>query len=306
MFSFSTCWNSGSHTDGEAMMNEIRALGFSTVELSHGIRLSLVEGIERAISKDPQFRVSSLHNFCPLPVGFLHAAPNAYLLSATTENERQKAIRHTMTTLDFAAKMKARFVVLHFGSVPMGDYTGDLVKLICEGQRDTPKYKKLLEKSLAKRKAKGAKPFAQSMKSLEVLAKAAGERGIRLGIESRYRLEEIPTEDEFDEIFRTFPAAQVGYWHDTGHSQTWHNLGITDHVQWLKKFEPRIIGCHLHDLTHPNHDHQIPGDGMVPFDQLTALHRPDVLKVFEFEPGMPADALKTRLPPFMSSFETTR
>ena len=73
------------------MLDEIRALGFANVELSHGIRISLVEGIERALKKNPELRISSLHNFCPLPVGFMHAAPNIYLLSSTSERERQKA-----------------------------------------------------------------------------------------------------------------------------------------------------------------------------------------------------------------------
>lgn len=43
---------------------------------------------------------------------------------------------------------------------------------------------------------------------------------------------------------------------------------------------------------------------MSPFDQLTALRRPDMLKVFEFESWTPAAALKERLPQFMTDFET--
>lgn len=304
MFAFSTCWNSDSHTDGEVMMDEIRGLGFTLVELSHGIRLSLVEGIQKALAKHPDLRISSLHNFCPLPVGFMHAAPNAYLLSAASDKERQKAIRHTLTTIDFAAKLKARFVVLHLGSVDMGEYTRDLVKMLRAGERDTPAYRKLLDKALVRRKSRGAKPFALAVQSLQEIAKAAGDRGIRLGIECRYRLEEMPNQAEFDELLYTFPATQVGYWHDSGHAQTWHNLGIADHVRWLGRFESRILGCHLHDVTWPDRDHQLPGEGMVPFDKLDVLHRPNLLKVFEFEPGMPAEALRSRLPGFMSSFET--
>ncbi len=36
MYSLSTCWNSGRHTDGRAMLREIRDLGFEYAELSHG------------------------------------------------------------------------------------------------------------------------------------------------------------------------------------------------------------------------------------------------------------------------------
>lgn len=66
MISCSTCWNSGRHTDGAAMIQEILDLGFDTVELGHGIRLSLVEGILKMVEAG-KVKVSSLHNFCPLP-----------------------------------------------------------------------------------------------------------------------------------------------------------------------------------------------------------------------------------------------
>ena len=81
MYSLSTCWNSGRHTDGRAMLREIRDLGFGYAELSHGIRLSLLPGIIDAVDAG-EIRISTLHNFCPLPVGITHAAPNLYEFSA--------------------------------------------------------------------------------------------------------------------------------------------------------------------------------------------------------------------------------
>ena len=68
MYSFSTCWNSHRHTDGRAMLEEIRDLGFEFAELSHGIRLSLVPGIMQAVEAGV-IKISTLHNFCPLPIG---------------------------------------------------------------------------------------------------------------------------------------------------------------------------------------------------------------------------------------------
>ena len=70
MISCSTCWNSGRHTDGAAMIQEILDLGFDTVELGHGIRLPLVEGILK-MWEAGKVKISSLHNFCPLPPAFL-------------------------------------------------------------------------------------------------------------------------------------------------------------------------------------------------------------------------------------------
>jgi sugar phosphate isomerase/epimerase len=303
MFALSTCWNSDAIIDGEEMINQIRSLGFSRIELSHGIRLSLFEGIERALKKDPTLQITSLHNFCPLPVGYLRSAPNVYLLSAERTSERQRAIKQTINTLDFAVKTKALYVVLHLGSVPMENYTKELLKLISNGQRETPKYEKLLQKAKVKRVEKGKRPFDRMMTSLETIVTEARQRNIMLGIENRHDIDEIPNEIEMKEILKTFDPKVVGYWHDTGHAETWHHLGVADHVDWMQKFQDRLIGCHFHDVIYPDKDHQIPGDGTIPFDQLAILRRPDILKVFEFSPRMKAETLKVRLPKFMAEFE---
>ena len=75
--SLSTCWCSARHTDGFEMVEEMVGLGFKRIELSHGIRISLVPGILKAVEKGI-VEISSLHNFCPLPGGVQQAAPNLY------------------------------------------------------------------------------------------------------------------------------------------------------------------------------------------------------------------------------------
>src|ERR1044071_4488417 len=75
MYSLSTCWNSHRHSDGRAMLREIRDLGFEYAELSHGTRISLMPGIIEAVTAG-EIKISSLHNFCPLPMGVNNSAPN--------------------------------------------------------------------------------------------------------------------------------------------------------------------------------------------------------------------------------------
>src|SRR5262245_40809525 len=75
MLSCSTCWNSGRHTDGEAMLQEIVDLGFTRVELGHGVRISLMEGVLKGLERG-LCTISSLHNFCPLPVEITRASPD--------------------------------------------------------------------------------------------------------------------------------------------------------------------------------------------------------------------------------------
>src|SRR5216684_1658533 len=107
MFAFSTCWNSQRHIDGRVMLAEVRALGFEHAELGHGIRLSLMDGILQAVQAG-EIKISSLHNFCPLPVAVMSAAPDYYLPSARKETERALAVRHTLRTIDCAASLGAK------------------------------------------------------------------------------------------------------------------------------------------------------------------------------------------------------
>src|SRR5512138_3965717 len=134
MYSFSTCWNSHRHSDGRAMLREIRELGFQYAELSHGTRISLLPGILEAVDAG-EMKISSLHNFCPLPMGVTVAAPNLFQFSADRARERELAVRHTLKTIELAARVKAPVVVLHLGSIEMKDYTRKLLELLGRGDR---------------------------------------------------------------------------------------------------------------------------------------------------------------------------
>src|SRR5882724_6843434 len=118
MYSFSTCWNSHRHTDGRAMLAEIRDLGFEYAELSHGTRISLLPGILEAVGAG-EIKISSVHNFCPLPIGVNYSAPNLYKFSDERPRDRELAERHTRKTIEFAARVKAPVIVLHLGNIDM-------------------------------------------------------------------------------------------------------------------------------------------------------------------------------------------
>src|SRR2546421_3685203 len=159
MYSFSTCWNSHRHTDGRAMLREIRDLGFDYAELSHGTRISLLPGILEAVDAG-EIRISSLHNFCPLPMGVNYAAPNLYQFSAEKPREREMAERYTRKTIEFAARVKASAIVLHLGSIEMKDYTRKLLAMLERGEKGTPKYDKLCATAAEKCEAK-KEPFVE-------------------------------------------------------------------------------------------------------------------------------------------------
>ena len=118
MLAFSTCWNSQKHTDGYAMVEEIISLGFTTIEISHGLKVSLLPGIIKAFEEN-LISICGVHNFCPSPVEVMMDAPDCYEFTSHREHERKRAIDLTTRTIETAARFNANYVVLHLGSVPM-------------------------------------------------------------------------------------------------------------------------------------------------------------------------------------------
>jgi sugar phosphate isomerase/epimerase len=273
------------------MLREIREMGFEYAELSHGIRISLLPGIFEAVEAG-EMRISTLHNFCPLPMGINHAAPNIFKFTSEDRRERENAWKHTLKTLETAERVKARLVVLHMGCIDMKDYTDKLVDMVGAGQKETPKYEKICMEVIEKRESKKERYVELANEMLKRLADEAARRGLMLGIENREALEEIPLETDFMFFFRDFPGGTVRYWHDTGHAQIKQNLGFIDHRLHLESMSEDLAGFHIHDVQFPGRDHCAPGTGMIDFASLKHVVRPDHIKVFEMSPGLSPEEVR--------------
>ncbi len=273
------------------MLGEIRELGFEYAELSHGIRLSLVPGILEAVDKG-DIKISSLHNFCPLPMGVTRAAPNLYEFSAENSRDRDLSVKHTQKTFEFAARVRAVAVVLHLGSIEMKDYTGKLAGLLEQSGQSSKKFQSLLQDASKAREGKKEKFFSRMKETLRQLVPEAESRGLKLGCENRQALEELPLEGDFEEFLREFHSPAVGYWHDTGHAQIKEHLGVIEHARFLQTLAPRLTGFHIHDVVFPDHDHTAPGTGTTNFAALRPFVQPQHIKVFELGPSVPAAAVR--------------
>jgi sugar phosphate isomerase/epimerase len=293
MFSFSTCWNSKRHTDGREMLAEVRSLGFDYAELGHATRLTLVDGIQAAV-KAGELKISSVHNFCPLPVGVNGPAPDHYLPSSRREDERALAIRHTIRSIDFAASLEAKAVVMHLGLVDMRNFTMRLVDMHAQGLAGTPKYVRVLEKALRIRAKKSQKYFDQVLRTLDMVVPHAREAGVKLGIETRFGIEEIPNEDETEQIISRYGHDVCQYWHDVGHAQIKEMLGLLNHESILERFRGRTAGMHLQDFAPPAFDHLPPGHGGFNFSRLRKFLTPDMVLAWEIHPEWPAEEMVER------------
>jgi len=273
------------------MLLEIRGLGFEYAELSHGTRVSLLPGILEAVDAG-EIRISSLHNFCPLPMGVSTPAPNLHQFSAEKPRERELAERHTRKTIEFAARVRAPVVVLHLGSIDMKDYTDKLLEMAGRGEAKTKKYQSLCADLAKSREARKGPFFERTKDLLKKLLPEAESRGIKLGIENRQALEELPLEDDFRLLFRELASPSMVYWHDTGHAQIKENLGFIHHATFLESLRDFLFGFHVHDVQFPGRDHCSPGSGGIDFALLKPLVTPKHIKVFEFAPTLTVEEAK--------------
>jgi sugar phosphate isomerase/epimerase len=273
------------------MLREMADLGFEYAELSHGIRITLVPGILKAV-EEGVIKISSTHNFCPLPTGVVQAAPNLFEPSAREHREHDQWLRHTKRSIDFAAQVKAKVLVCHLGSVTF--FWFNPARNIRNYLRDRPEagrkpedraYHALAQKSLAKLR-KRMPPFWEQVKSsIREVLDYTKQKGIKLGFENREKFEELPIDADYAEFIESFgPDAPIGYWHDTGHADIKEGMGMLNHRQHLAKNAPRALGFHLHDVSADGHDHQPVGDGHIDFKMISEFWRPEHLLTIELGP----------------------
>ncbi len=289
---FSTCWNSDRHTRGDEMLEEIFALGFDRVELGHGIRQSLWEGVEKFLADRPM-AVTSLHNFCPLPVEIQGSAPDCYQCTSASEAERDRARYYTLQTIDYAQRLGVSRVVMHLGSVAKWDYTERLVRSIFAGRYLDRRYVRLKLEAIRKREAVAT--YDRVVEWLQPALAHAKAAGVTLGIENRIGIETFPSEREFRRLFKEIGDGSIGYWHDFGHAQVRHNLTLLDHAEWLAEMAPRLIGCHIHDVQFPARDHRVPFSGMIDFPALTPALTAEQPMVWELSSNASKDDIVAAL-----------
>jgi len=298
ILSLSTSWCSSRHNDGYAMALEMAGLGFDHIELSHGIRITLVPGILKAV-EDGVVRIGSTHNFCPLPTGVTHAAPNLFQPSSPEHQEHDQWLRHTRRSIDFAAQVKAHVLVCHLGSVGFFWFNpADRLEAYARRHPGAnlpadPAYQALLRKALARLRKKMGPFWERTRTSVNEILGYAAQKGVRLGFENREAFDELPLDEDYAGFLAGLPPiAPAGYWHDTGHADIKERMGLLDHRAHLEQLAPRLIGFHLHDVNADGHDHQGLGRGKIDFPMVSRFWRPEHVLVIELSPRVSVDDVK--------------
>lgn len=293
-FSLSTRWNAFRHETGEALIDDILKQGFTSVELGYDLRQDLVPGVKARI-KTGAVRCSSVHNYCPIPIGAPRGHPELFSLSSLDNRERESAVRHTRRTIEFAAEVGANVVVVHAGNVRMRHRTHKLIALCEANQQHSPKYEKIKLKLMMTRTRKATPYLEQLTRSLEALLPVCEDGSVAMAIENLPSWESIPTETELETILKTFDSPWVRYWHDMGHGQVRHNLGFISHQRWTDKLAPYLVGMHIHDVHPPAADHLMPPRGTICFSDFRNAAKHATLWVLEPCPDTPVEYLQEGL-----------
>jgi len=284
MIGLSTAWFSESALDADSWVNTMQALRVAGLELEYRVPHHFFRRLAPLLKKK-DLQILSVHNFFPFPDDYNHLKPSGdlFLLTSTDGDEREKAINYSVKTIEQAHDLGCSAVVLHLGKVEMESHFPAFCRFYENQKIGSPAMEQFLTKLQQQRKDLQPKFLDAGCRSLDVLAREAERRQVRLGVENRYYFHEIPNVEEFDIIFNRFAGAPVYHWHDVGHGFVQEQFGIQKHREYLEKFGNRLLGVHLHDAN-GYADHLAPGSGTMDFTWLKQYVHEDTIKIMEIHP----------------------
>jgi sugar phosphate isomerase/epimerase len=286
--SLSTSWNGARHDHPADAIREIRALGFEWTELyAHWVPARLPD-IRQALA-DLGMRVSSVHAPCPLLVDAAGERLECGDWLAETDNRRRRvAVDAHKRTVDAAAELGARGVVVHLGNSGARNLQREIFEAIRSHGTGSPEHRALVQEALAERqKAAGNGALDAAVESARELGEHARGTDVGLGLECRDGFVEIPALDEYPVLFEACDGLPVHYWHDMGHGSKLENAGLVRAEDYLRRFSDRLLGVHLHD-TDLDRDHQAPGQADTDFTVLVQYLRPETIRTLELSPRVDA------------------
>ena len=274
--SLSTMWAKGRFSHMAGFAAKARELGFTHIEPNTLVSPEMLnELLKTAVP------ILSIHSPCPAVLSSRGIPVSSLSLSSLNESERMEAVSFTKKTIDLAVNVGARAIVLHMGEVPIDLSLQDrLYKLNDGGYAQTKEYSQAKEELVYQRTSQAPSYLDAARKSLQELSEYSRQKGIMLGLETRFHPNEIPNMDEMAELLNEISESLVGYWHDVGHAEVQQQLGFGLHEEWLSRFKDKMVGIHLHDILGIS-DHHAPGRGNMNWEMVAKYLPPRIIRVCE-------------------------
>lgn len=239
--------------------------------------------------------IGSLHSPCPVPM-----TPGGQRerwtdgLASVDERERTFAVEAIKTTIDAAAEVGARAIVVHLGNTGVVSRQRLIVDTIGRAGRLSDEHRRMRDEAWAEREAAKGPHLEAALRSIRSLGEHADGTGVRIGVECRDGYHEIPSMDEYVAVFDATRGLPVGYWHDAGHGAKLDYAGFLEHEELLRRHGERLVGMHVHDTLQAR-DHLAPGMGTTDFSMLARYLRPNTLKTLELTSSVSANQISAGL-----------
>ncbi len=295
-------WSQGRFPDGgrDSMTRFAEAvvrLGYPAVEINYVIP---PEGVEELLTSN-HVSVVSLHSPTPRVKAENGRWSEALNLAALDDDVRQQAVRLACTTIDYAARAGARYMVVHLGGIEsdgedrMFDGERRLRRLFESGVHDGDEVDGLRRELFAERREGARQNLPRARRSLAEIAEKAAARGVGIGLENRFHYHEFPSVDEMPELLDGYPPDLVGFWLDVGHAEVLGRLDLVPKNRWLDELGERCLGAHVHDVDGLA-DHRAPGLGDVDWSYVARGLPPAAPRVFEINQKTPGEAVAAAIP----------
>jgi len=233
VIALSTMWGIGRYEHMAPFVQKVHEMGFTHVEVNYQVTEAMLEELKAC----PGLAVSSVHS--PCPGRELADGRWTYRLRMTSEEEDEwrPALQAALDTVDTARALGAPVVVLHVGSVPLDQgLEPRLREMYNNGQAHTPGFVELRDLLLAQREARKGPYLQTAFERVRRVADYASDRGIKVGLESRYYFHEIPnleemlsfmTDSDFEERIPGLLPENTAVYHKIGNQVgVIHDAGI--------------------------------------------------------------------------------
>ena len=275
--------------DLPAFMERAAELGYDAIEINH----SMDAAQSGAILGSRRLPVTAVHAPAPLERDPVSGWNRNLNLASTDAGEREAAVRFTRRSVDLAAAAGAGAVVVHLGAAGGRGLPADrrLRDAHTRGEMTPEAREATVAEAHRERAERSPAHLEQARRSLAELVEHAEPRGVALGLECRLWFHEIPLPEEAADLLAPYPPEVAGYWHDVGHAEVLHRLGLVALPRWFDLLGDRVLGAHLHDVDGIR-DHRAPGNGDVDFAWLAERLPSSALRTLEIDQREPDEAVR--------------